>query len=173
MVRLFTLGAVALYDRDGTLLSGEATQSKRLALLAHLATGRGLHRRDKLVAFFWPESDHSRARASLNRSLHYLRQALGEDAIESVGRESVRLDLDRVHVDAYHFRQEIDSGDLESALTLYRGDFLDGLHLSGLDQFEEWLEGERRELRSLAEGAARQLTDAADAVTPWAGRGGP
>jgi DNA-binding SARP family transcriptional activator len=161
MVRLFTLGSVALYDREGAHLSGEATQSKRLALLAYLATGTGLHRRDKLVALLWPESDHVHARASLNSALHYLRSQLGEEALESVGRESVRLDLERVHVDAWYFRKALEAGDLETALGLYGGDFLDGVFLSGLEELEEWVEHERRELRSDAEGAARQLTDVA------------
>jgi DNA-binding SARP family transcriptional activator/TolB-like protein len=161
MVRLVTLGSVALFDREGTHLSGEATQSKRLALLAYLAVGGRLHRRDKLVALLWPESDHGHARASLNRSLHYLRSLLGEGAIESVGREAVRLDLERVHVDAWFFRRAIETGELETALSLYRGDFLDGVFLNGLEEFEEWVEHERRELRSSAETAACQLTDRA------------
>ncbi len=176
MVRLFTLGSVALYDREGTHLSGEATQSKRLALLAYLASGTGLHRRDKLVGLLWPESDHAHARASLNSALHYLRGLLGEEALESVGRESLRLDLERVHVDAWFFRRAIEAGDFATALTLYRGEFLDGVFLSGLEEFEEWVERERRELHSSAETAARQLTDAAlaegrvdDALT-WARR---
>ncbi len=161
MVRLFTLGSVALFDREGTHLSCEATQSKRLALLAYLATGSCLHRRDKLVGLFWPDSDHAHARASLNRSLHYLRRLAGEDAIESVGRESVRLDPERIHSDAWYFRRAIEAGELDVALDLYRGDYLEGLFLKGLGEFEEWVDGERRELHAMAETAARHLAERA------------
>jgi DNA-binding SARP family transcriptional activator/TolB-like protein len=162
-----TLGSVAVYDREGTHLSMEATQSKRLALLAYLASGTGLHRRDKLVALFWPESDHAHARASLNRAVHYLRSLMGEEALESVGREAIRLDLDRVHVDVWFFRRAVASGDLRTALSLYQGDFLDGVFLPGLEEFGEWVEGERRALRDSAESAAHQLADAAAQEGTW------
>jgi len=53
---------------------------------------------------------------------------------------------------------------LDVALDLYRGSFLDGLYITGSHEFEEWLEGERRRFRSLAEEAARALLEVAQAA---------
>src|SRR4051794_28997414 len=53
---------------------------KALALLIYLALERGVHRRDRLTALLWPESDESQGRATLRSTLAYLRAALGEDA---------------------------------------------------------------------------------------------
>jgi DNA-binding SARP family transcriptional activator len=54
MIRLRTLGALDLRDADGQELRGVLAQPKRAALLAYLAlaTPRGYHRRDTLLALF-------------------------------------------------------------------------------------------------------------------------
>lgn len=56
MTRLQLWGAVDLTRDDGTVAASVLAQSKRLALLSYLALARprGLHRRDKLLALFWP-----------------------------------------------------------------------------------------------------------------------
>ena len=75
--------------RDGSrLLSGRAVQRRRLAFLAILALEhpRAVGR-DKLIAWLWPDTDTERARHLLRDSLYLLRNALGEDALSSVGDE--------------------------------------------------------------------------------------
>src|SRR5437016_11653322 len=49
---------------------------KTLALLVYLVVEKGLHSREKLTAFFWPESDIARGRAPLRNTLGHLRSAL-------------------------------------------------------------------------------------------------
>lgn len=58
MLRLTTLGTIRL-ERDGEAVP--VPQPKRVALLAYLALARprGLHRRDTLLAMFWPELPES------------------------------------------------------------------------------------------------------------------
>ena len=75
--RLRTFGSIAI-ERDGLPLAGRATQRRRLALLALLASAgpRGV-RRDKLLAYLWPESDAEQGRHSLSQTLYSLRQELG------------------------------------------------------------------------------------------------
>src|SRR2546425_2770560 len=79
MIELRTLGAVDLRDGDGREVRTVVAQPKRLALLVYLAVARprGFHRRDTLLALFWPELDQERGRAALRKAAHVVRQGLG------------------------------------------------------------------------------------------------
>jgi DNA-binding SARP family transcriptional activator len=156
MVRFVTLGSVAMYTADGCDLVPGATQSKRLALLAYLSSAP-VHRRDTLLGVFWPELDHGRARAALTRAVYYLRRLVGGEAIRSVGRDSLMLSPEHLWVDARAFREAAERGEHAGAVELYGGEFLQGLFLTGTPAFEEWLDGERRRLRLMAEEAAQGL----------------
>ena len=78
MIRLRTLGQLDLDGPGEQALRGALAQPRRAALLVYLAlaTPRGHHRRDALLALFWPESDVERARNALNQAVHFLRLAL-------------------------------------------------------------------------------------------------
>jgi DNA-binding SARP family transcriptional activator len=156
MVRFVTLGSVAMYTAGECDLVPGATQSKRLALLAYLSSGP-VHRRDTLLGVFWPELDHSRARGALTRAVYYLRQLVGRDAIRSVGRDSLMLSPERLWVDVRAFREAVEGGDQAAAVGLYGGEFLEGLFLTRTPAFEDWLDGQRRRLRLMAEEAAQHL----------------
>src|SRR5712692_3288850 len=56
---------------------------KALALLIYLAVEGGAHTRQKLASLFWPESDETRSKAVLRRTLVYLRNTLQEDVAPS------------------------------------------------------------------------------------------
>lgn len=172
MIELRTLGPLHLRDADGRELTSVLSQPKRLALLAYLAiaTPRGLHRRDKLVALFWPESDQLHARTSLRKAVHGLRQALGESAIIARGDEEVGLDLDVICCDAVLFEEAVAVPcRQEEALALYAGELLDGLHIAASTEFEHWLEGERERIRRHAQQAAHALAGRAEARGDSAG----
>jgi len=87
-IRLRTLGALQLQGPAGDELRSALAQPRRVALLVYLvlATPRGLHRRDKLLALFWPEHDEQHARNALSQAVHFLRRTLGADAILSRAR---------------------------------------------------------------------------------------
>ena len=122
---------------------------------------RRFHRRDALLALFWPERDAAHARAALRRSLYFLRTALGADALPGRGDDEVAAAEGRVWCDAAEFGATLDRGDLARALDLYRGDFLQGFHVADAPGFQDWLDRERDRLRGLAIDAAWQLaTDA-------------
>ncbi|MCH7683430.1 MAG: hypothetical protein IIB35_06945, partial [Gemmatimonadetes bacterium] len=65
--------------------------------------------------------------------------------------------------DAVAFEAFVDEGRFEEALALYRGDLLEGFHLSGCLEFERWLETERRRLKQRAGDAAWSLAERAEA----------
>ena len=134
-------------------------QPKRTAVLSYLAVAspRGFHRRDKLAALFWPEGDQEHARASLRKTLHFLRKSLGEDAVLSRGDEEIGLDWGEITCDAIEFQEALDTGAAEGATDLYRGDLLEGFFLAGCPEFERWMEVERGRLRMLAAGAAWEI----------------
>ncbi|MEP7344261.1 MAG: BTAD domain-containing putative transcriptional regulator [Gemmatimonadaceae bacterium] len=156
-------------------------QPRRLALLVYLATARAaegaaFHRSDTLLALLWPESDEQRAHSSLNAAIYFLRRALGEGVIVSRGRGELSIDPALLKCDIGSFDGAVDSRDFEDAQRWYRGDFLDGFHISGAPAFEEWMESERERLvahhRFVLERLATAARDCGDlvAAAAWARR---
>lgn len=155
-VRFCVLGSLDLSDAAGQALHGVLAQPRRMALLAYLAVAnrRRFHRRDTLVTLFWPDSAERPARDLLNTNLSRLRASLGPEALLSRGNEEIGINEACVWCDVWAFEAALGAGRGEEALALYRGDLLDGFHLSGAAEFDHWLDGERRRLRELAAGAA-------------------
>ena len=168
MIRLRLLGSVELTRADGTEARSVLAQPKRLALLAYLAVGtpRGFHRRDRLLALFWPDADDAHARNALGQSLHFLRRALGAGVIPSRGDDEVGLDLERIDIDVLDFETRVRMGDTSGALERFRGEFMQGFHLSDLADVGRWLDEERARLGHLAWDAAmrhaEEATETAD-----------
>ena len=150
----------------GNLTGGAVLrQPKRLALLAYLALAAtdGFRRRDQIVAFFWPEQDQLHARTQLRKALHGLRAILGADAFLTRGDEEIRLDTNKVWCDAVKFRRHCDAREWGEALTLYRGNLLEGLFPGGVgEEFQSWLDEQRDALRALAARAAWESSAMAD-----------
>ena len=168
MIELRCLGSIDLRSPERGPATRVIAQPKRYALLAYLvlANPRGFHRRDTLIALFWPESDDEHARTGLRIALSFLRRELGDDVIITRGddvavkREAVRCDVDE-------FESALNAGDLENALSLYRGDLLPGLHVSMSPDFERWLDAERERLRRRAHDAALRLSARHEAEGDW------
>jgi DNA-binding SARP family transcriptional activator/Tol biopolymer transport system component len=162
VIELRLLGPIGITARDGHPVTTLVRQSKRMALLSYLAVAapRGAHRRDKLVAIFWPESTQQHARGALNQSLYVLRSTLGDDAF--VLRQDGEVELNRAAVwcDAVAFEEALDANRADEALALYRGDLLDGFFTAEAQGFEQWLEEERRRLRQRTSEGAWTLAQA-------------
>ncbi len=160
------LGTLHLTDAAGHEVKGLLTRSHRLALLAYLAasTPRRFHRRDSLLALFWPELDQEHARAALRQALHVIRGTLGNDVVVTRGDEEIGLDVRLLWCDVMAFDDAIAAGQLGPALDCYKGDLLDGFFISGAGEFERWLERERARLREAVSGAARTLVERYEAA---------
>lgn len=160
MIELRVLGNLDVSASGGSL-RGQPLQPKRAALLAYLALARprGFHRRDSVLAVFWPEQGDTGARDALNSSIHHLRARLGRDLIRSRGADEIALSPECLWCDALAFELAIMAGNREQALTLYRGDLLEGFHIGDAPAFEEWLDRERTRLRTLAAESAAHLSD--------------
>lgn len=157
-VRLDLLGGFQLSAQGGTPITLSAR--KACALLAYLALAGGKPQpRDKLAALLWPDSHAEQARTSLRQALTALRKGL-------CGCEAVLVDADRValgaiDVDVMAFEEGIRAGTpaaLEHALSLYRGDLLEGFDAAAAG-FDHWLAIERERLRGLALVALHTLLD--------------
>ncbi|MDX1579863.1 MAG: BTAD domain-containing putative transcriptional regulator, partial [Gemmatimonadota bacterium] len=176
MIHLRLLGGASLEDESGPL-AGPAAQRHRIALLALLAASpaRGLAR-EKVMALLWPERDTENARKLLNQSVYVLRKTLGEDSIRSPGEE-LRLSSGRIRCDLVAFERALAGDDLERAVELYTGPFLDGFHLDAAPAFERWQAAQRARLDRAYGKALETLADAAErrgairrAVEWWAVR---
>lgn len=149
-------------ELDGQPVYGLESDKVR-ALLVFLAVARAEpHRREKLAALLWPDWPEQSARANLRRALANLRKVLGDcDAAQPfllVSRQTIQFNLDSdVWVDAIAFADLQRSGSpqsrnrsrdaladpqticqLEDAVELYRGEFLEGFSLSDSPAFDEW-----------------------------------
>jgi DNA-binding SARP family transcriptional activator len=165
IVRFRALGGIDLRRGEGGEISSVLRQPKRLALLAYLmlATPRGFHRRDVLLAMFWPELAQQAARHALRNALYNLRRHLGESVITNRGADEVGIGEGALWCDALEFERALDRGQQAEALELYGGDLLPGFFLS-IDNpaFEQWVERERGRLRLRAADAAWSLASAAE-----------
>jgi DNA-binding SARP family transcriptional activator/TolB-like protein/Flp pilus assembly protein TadD len=161
VVTLRVFGPLRLHAEHGRDLDTLIRRSKRIALLAYLAAARprGFHRRDTLLALFWPESDNTRARAALNQAVYVLRSVLGEQAIATRGDGDIGLRDDVIWCDANAFETALDSGRTAEALSLYEGDLLAGFFVVGAPEFERWIVRERDRLRQRAADAAWSLAE--------------
>jgi serine/threonine-protein kinase len=88
---------------------------------------------------------------------------LRDDGLFDVTTASVRLDPEHVTSDVSEFLQAIDRNELERAVELYQGPFLDGFFVTGAPEFEQWSSAQRTRLRDLAVGALEKLAADADA----------
>src|SRR5260370_40362118 len=166
MIGFGMLGTVDLGASDGQEFRWVLRRPKLLALLGYLAAARpaGFHRRDTLLALFWPELDHAHARNALRQAVHALREALGRDALLARGEEELGLNEAWVWHDVRAFEASREAGQAERSLRLYHGELLHGLHISDVPEFERWVDEEREHMRRRACETARTVIDHAQAA---------
>jgi Tol biopolymer transport system component/DNA-binding SARP family transcriptional activator len=163
MIELRLLGEIQLRTVPPDEAKAEALlrQSKRLALLAYLASPSPgtWHRRDMLLALFWPALDTAHARTSLRNALHVLRRSLGDATVRSRGDEEVSLDPTLLRTDLADVWTALRDARPEDALARYGGELLPGLFPPDSDGFMRWLDGERTRLKVALSNAATTRVD--------------
>ena len=171
MMLLQTLGSIRLTRTDGSELDEVLRQPKRLALLAYLSSPRpGVwHRRDVLLAAFWPGLDTAHARTALRNALYVLRQHLDDGVIRTRGDEEVSIDPSLLRTDAALLEADVAAGRFGDALARYEGDALPGLHVGEAEGFETWLHEERMRTRVLARSAGLGVAAACEESGDFAG----
>src|SRR3989449_1692786 len=161
-LKIALLGPPEVDHRDHRLAFPER---KVLALLAYLASGGGMHERQKLTRLLWPESDMAHGRTALRIALLHLRHFLEEDA--SLEREShllitnntlgldlasgIDLDLHALET-AWRLVRVLPAPEavqgevrlaliaqLDRAAALYRGSFLQDFTLRETLDYDNWV----------------------------------
>lgn len=165
-IHLVTFGGLHVVD-DGGDLERLLVQHSRAALFIYLAVERRVSR-ESLTAVFWPESDAENARHALRQSLYQLRKAVGgSELIDSRAHELVMSH--EVRVDTQAFTTALERGDAASAVRLYRGPFLDGIHLVDLKSWESWVDSRRAQYSRAFRKACRDLLEQRNAAGDLAG----
>ena len=130
---------VKVAPAPGRLLCRLAVDANRLVL------------RSRLWADLWDKSDTIDV---VDQNLRRLKHCLGSEG-ERLRLEgaSVRLDLSGADVDFLRFQEQVESEEIEGAITLYRGEFLQGYLEDG------WLLDLRDELKTDYEDALKTLAE--------------
>src|SRR6266849_2828789 len=143
---------------------------KELALLIYLAVEGRVHSRKKLSEQFWPEGDARHGRAALRITLLHLRHMLGEGADVFpaphllIKRDTLGLDLtSAIELDLHTLHEAWTSArasphttltmpeemhrtllaSLQRAISLPRGEFLEGFSLRDAPAFDDWVRFQR------------------------------
>lgn len=122
--------------------------------------------RERVMATFWPELPTTRAQGGLRNALYFVRQALGSDLVVGHG-SSVGVAPERLSCDAVDLLSEVPDRPLAELLDLYRGEFLDALHVSGTPDFDRWVDRTRAALGARASEIAWELSERAEARGEW------
>ena len=151
--------------------------SKTQALLVYLVVeaitadgehnqARTSHPREALMELLWPNLQLRAAQDNLRQTLYQLRKAIPDQHTEEGAPVRV-LESSRLTVGinpAYHFSTDVaeflshlHKGQLETAVSLYRGDFLANFYLTDSNDFEEWAQVHRNSYRRQAVNALDRL----------------
>jgi DNA-binding SARP family transcriptional activator len=160
---LRTLGHPVLTGPAGGRIGG--LRRKDLALLAYLCVEKPRpHSRARLAALLWGESSESNARHSLTQALGRIQRVAGSGTVV-VERDSV-VSTGAVACDAVWLLAEGER--LDPLLALYDGPFLEGFEAGfGSQEFGEWANRRREELRDAALRWLEKTGAAAEAAGDW------
>ncbi len=134
--------------------------AKTEALLYFLAATGEIHRRETLAGLLWGEMPEPGAKRNLTQSLSALRRLMAPCL--TVDHRSIGLDWHaNILLDLTLARQTAARGDLHSAVSFYRGDFLDGFYVKAAPAFDAWMVLQREQLREQLLGWLETLADQA------------
>src|SRR5436853_1659235 len=167
LIRLAVLGPPQVVH-DGRRLS--FALHKAQALLLYLAVEGGMHPRSKLAAFLWPDSEPHDARTALRNALTLLRRLLSDDEASLAGHSHLRSERDLLGLDphapfeldldivqqAYQQARRLSTlpseqqraalvTQVQHALSLARGPFLEGFWLREEAAFDEWVQQQQQQ----------------------------
>lgn len=131
---------------------GEISLSKDIGVIAIVAMSKNYTcSRSKIIDMLWSDRSDGQARASLRHSLWLLKKVLHKSSADilQIDRKRVCLNPELCSIDVRDFLELSESNrrfDLEQAISIYRGEFLDGLVIRDVE-WNEWLSIERERLK--------------------------
>ncbi|HHJ06399.1 MAG TPA: SARP family transcriptional regulator, partial [Anaerolineae bacterium] len=170
LLKISLLGGLTI-EKNGEAVTGLASR-KAEALLAYLAYTNRPYAREPLADLLWDDRAPKQALGNLRVLLSSLRKHLRPYVI--ITRQTVAFNPDSAHrLDTAELLEKVAAAQqekrdadilspsaataLQEAVSLYRGDFLDGFYLRESRGFEEWALLERERLRRVAVEALQSL----------------
>ncbi|MBE0685116.1 MAG: hypothetical protein IH585_03870, partial [Anaerolineaceae bacterium] len=179
-IKLFWLG-LPIIKCDNVAIHMETR--KATALLALLGLSSAPPSRESIATLFWSEFDQAHAMANLRRTLFSINKLLGPEILisshENVGINPDSLvwqDVQELHLILEsvktHQHTKISKcaecvNDLEKAVSLYRGDFLEGMNLRDCPAFDDWQYLEREGFRADLASTLEKLAHAYSGNGEW------
>ena len=167
LLRLAVLGSPEVLH-DGSHLTFSLRKAE--ALLLYLAVEKGLHSRGQLAPLLWPDSEPPIARKALRNALALLRRLLADHDASPVQHTHLLISGELLGLDPQApLELDLDVGQrvwneiqrppmpltqeqradliaqVQYALTLVRGPFLDGFWLGESASFDEWVAQQRQQ----------------------------
>lgn len=135
-IRLELMGTPRVYYGNAPI---QVTRKRVRALLFYLGAQQRPVARSCLADVLWPDYDSISAAKNLSIHISYLKKSLGTSIIESKAdyislNPAVSSDIRRFNALA----SENNADSLLTALSLFRGPFLDGFAMQGAQTFEQW-----------------------------------
>ena len=152
---------------DGELVTAFESNKVR-ALLVYLAVEANYpHSREKMAGLLWPDFPERSALGNVRYALSNLRKTIGDRDTRPpfllITHDALQFNRDSNYdIDAQDFVESIESSTierLEQAVTLYRGEFLEGFAIDDSATFEEWVVVKREQLQRKILMALRRLAD--------------
>ncbi len=151
VLRVYTLGEFSIIKSGSPVKFSGKAQQRPLDLLRIIISygGKGISK-DRISESLWPDAEGDQAHRSFATTLHRLRKLIGKDMV-SLSDGKLSLNWKKVWVDLNEFEKllnraaigndiEITYRDVESALSLYNGNFLD-------EEDHSWVISRREQLR--------------------------
>ena len=168
------LGPLQVTLADAPISGFESDKAR--ALLAFLAVEADRpHRREALIGILWPDCPEPTARHNLSQTLMNVRQTIGDYKAKPpyflITRDEIQFNTESDStLDIARFNTLYNSGDkdasgatrtvqLEKAVALYRGKFLQEFFLEDSAEFEEWALVQREALHQRALDALAYLAN--------------
>jgi PAS domain S-box-containing protein len=155
MWAISTLGGLSI-ERNGESVT-ETVTHEAAALLIYLGRVGHACTKKALAELLWGERTHRRAMSSLSGILAEIRTRLG--GLITITGDAVALDpAADLWLDVDELEEKLSAGELEEAITLYKGPFLAGLSTGGEGALEQWIAQQRRQVHSAVLDALQALT---------------
>ena len=132
----------------------EKLSHKMVALICLLIIYNGRETsKEKIAAYFWPDSDDEASKYNLRYSLWMIRKLIPKDekgeSLISVCKDSCRINekydflCDKILLDRFQAKKGGSIRELEELHRQFQGDFLEGLYLKNCNEFNELILFER------------------------------
>ncbi len=160
VLKLALLGQAQLTDENEAQI--DLVSAKARALLYFLAVDGRIHTRHALANLLWGDLPEADARRNLRGVLLKLRQVVEEHLV--INTHDVAFNFAAPHqLDVVQFRQLLNGApspsQLQQAIALYRGDFLDEFYIRQAPEFEDWMAQQRTQYQQMVVDALLALAD--------------